>query len=87
LLVGCSHSRPDPSSLTFLIESSPTNLDPRYATDAQSQRIDGLLFSGLLQRDAQMNLHGDLADAWDIPDPRTYVFISTPASIFTTAAR
>jgi peptide/nickel transport system substrate-binding protein len=74
-LAGCSRrAASDPSSLTFLIESNPTNLDPRYATDSYSQRIDGLLFSGLLQRDAQMNLHGDLADTWEIPDPLTYVF-------------
>jgi peptide/nickel transport system substrate-binding protein len=72
---GCTHnSNPDPSALTFLIESNPTNLDPRYATDAQSLHIDGLLFSSLLARDAQMNLHGDLAESWDIPDPLTYVF-------------
>ena len=72
---GCSHtSASDPSTLTFLLESNPTNLDPRYATDAQSQHIDGLLFSSLLQRDAQMKLHGDLAESWDTPDPRTYVF-------------
>ncbi len=33
-LVSCSHSsKRDPSSLTFLIESSPTNLDPRFATE------------------------------------------------------
>jgi len=49
-LASCSHSsRSDPSSLTFLIESSPTNLDPRFATDSQSQPINGLLFSGLLE--------------------------------------
>lgn len=72
-----SCSRPvnnDPSSLTFLIESNPTNLDPRFATDANSQHIDGILFSSLLQRDALMNLHGDLAESWDTPDPLTYVF-------------
>jgi peptide/nickel transport system substrate-binding protein len=74
-LASCSHpSRNDPSSLTFLIESSPTNLDPRFATDSQSQRIDGLLFSGLLERDNQMNFHGDLAESWSTPDPLTYVF-------------
>jgi len=45
---GCFHAtQRDPSSLTFLIESSPTNLDPRFATDSQSQRIDGLLFGSL----------------------------------------
>ncbi len=74
-LSGCSsHNPSDPSSLTFLIESSPTNLDPRFATDSQSQRIDGLLFSGLLERDNQMSFHGDLAESWATPDPLTYVF-------------
>jgi peptide/nickel transport system substrate-binding protein len=80
---GCSHQPAhDPTSLTFLIESNPTNLDPRYATDSYSQRIDGLLFSGLLQRDAQMNLHGDLADTWEIPDPLTYIFHLHPGVHF-----
>ena len=74
-LASCSRSsHNDPSSLTFLIEANPTNLDPRFATDSQSQRIDGLLFSGLLERDNQMNFHGDLAETWSIPDPLTYVF-------------
>jgi ABC-type transport system substrate-binding protein len=74
-LASCSHSsHNDPSSLTFLIESSPTNLDPRFATDSQSQRMDGLLFSGLLERDNQMNFRGDLAESWATPDPLTYVF-------------
>jgi peptide/nickel transport system substrate-binding protein len=67
-------TRFDPSSLTFLIESNPVNLDPRFATDGQSQRLDGLIFSGLLARDAQMNLHGDLAESWQTPDPLTYIF-------------
>jgi ABC-type transport system substrate-binding protein len=55
-LASCSYStNSDPSSLIFLIESSPTNLDRRFATDSQSQRLDGLLFNGLLDRDNQMN--------------------------------
>ena len=72
-----SCSRPahhDSSSLTFLIEASPTNLDPRFATDSQSQRIDGLLISGLLERENQMYFHGDLAESWSTPDALTYVF-------------
>jgi peptide/nickel transport system substrate-binding protein len=74
-LASCSNSsHNDPSSLTFLIESSPTNLDPRFATDSQSQRLDGLLFRGLLDRVKQMNFHGDLAESWSTPDPLTYVF-------------
>src|SRR3989440_5601744 len=74
-LASCSRSsHNDPSSLTFLIEANPTNLDPRFATDSQSQRIDGLLFSGLLERDNHINFHGDLAETWSTPDPLTYVF-------------
>jgi peptide/nickel transport system substrate-binding protein len=83
IISGCSRtSASDPSTLTFLLESNPTNLDPRYATDAQSQHIDGLLFSSLLERDAQMKLHGDLAESWDIPDPLTYVFHLRPGVHF-----
>jgi peptide/nickel transport system substrate-binding protein len=70
-LASCSRSsRSDPSALTFLIESSPTNLNPRFATDTQSQRIDGLLFSGLLERDNQMNFHGDVAESWSYDPAR-----------------
>jgi peptide/nickel transport system substrate-binding protein len=74
-LSGCSRpTKFDSSSLTFLIEANPVNLDPRFATDGQSQRLDGLIFSGLLARDAQLNLHGDLAISWQAPDPLTYIF-------------
>jgi peptide/nickel transport system substrate-binding protein len=71
---GCSHAQPDPNSLTLLLESNPTNLDPRFATDAASLHIDSLLFSSLLERDANMQLHGDLAESWSTPDPLTYTF-------------
>jgi peptide/nickel transport system substrate-binding protein len=75
LFSGCNRpAKFDPLSLTFLIEANPVNLDPRFATDGQSQRLDGLIFSGLLTRDSQMNLHGDLAESWETPDPLTYVF-------------
>ena len=60
--------------VVFLIESNPANLDPRYAVDGQSQRIGALLFSGLVKRDDEMNLHGDLAENWETPDALTYVF-------------
>src|SRR5437660_976645 len=74
-LFSCSHSsHSDPFLLTFLIESSPTNLGPRFATDSQPQRLDGLLFSGLLERDNQMNFRGDLAESWETPNLVTYVF-------------
>jgi peptide/nickel transport system substrate-binding protein len=74
-LAACPRQRTfDPSHIVFAIESNPVNLDPRYASDAQSQRIDKLLFDGLVERDAEMNLHGDLAESWDTPDALTYIF-------------
>jgi len=75
-LAGCTReeSASDPRSVVFLIETMPANLDPRIGTDAQSQRLHSLLFSSLLERDAQMNLRGDLAERWESPDPLTYVF-------------
>ena len=43
-------SKPDANTLVMLIESSPTNLDPRIGIDAQSARIDNLIFDDLLAR-------------------------------------
>ncbi len=63
-----------PGTVTFVIETMPANFDPRIGTDARSQQINSLLFSGLLERDASMNLRGDLAERWEALDPRTYVF-------------
>ncbi|MDQ1405682.1 MAG: peptide/nickel transport system substrate-binding protein [Acidobacteriaceae bacterium] len=80
---GCSHTaKADRSAVTLLIESNPTNLDPRFATDGQSQHLDGLIFSSLVARDEQMNLSGDLAESWDTPDPLTYVFHLRPGVRF-----
>src|SRR6266567_5182313 len=72
-LVSCSR-RPDPHTLVMIIEFSPTNLDPRVGLDAQSERIDGLLFDNLLSRDEHLSVKPGLAERWEIPDPKTYIF-------------
>ncbi|HEY1461821.1 MAG TPA: ABC transporter substrate-binding protein [Terriglobales bacterium] len=71
-LLSCSH--PDANTLVMIIESSPTNLDPRVGVDAQSERIDSLIFDYLLYRDEHMNIKPALAESWQIPDPLTYIF-------------
>ena len=58
----------------MLIESSPTNLDPRIGTDAQSERIDPLIFDSLVERNDHFGLDPWLAERWETPDPLTYVF-------------
>src|ERR1700693_3641340 len=71
--LSCS-SKTDLDTLVMIIESSPANLDPRVGLDAQSERIDDLLFDDLLSRDDHLNVQPGLAERWEIPDPRTYVF-------------
>jgi ABC-type transport system substrate-binding protein len=72
-LVGCAR-KPDPNTLVMIIESSPANLDPRVGVDAQSARIDDLLFDSLVRRDEHFNLKPWLAERWETPDPLTYIF-------------
>lgn len=71
---GCGSQKRPAGDVVFVIESNPANLDPRFAMDGQSQRIDRLIFNGLVVRDAEMKLHGDLAESWETPDALTYVF-------------
>ena len=72
-LFSCSRP-PEPDTLVMIIESSPTNLDPRVGTDGPSERIDGLLFDNLMARDEHLSVRPELADHFDTPDQRTYIF-------------
>ena len=69
----CSR-KAEPDTLVMLIESSPTNLDPRIGVDAQSERIDNLIFDDLLSRGDNLDVAPGLAERWEIPDPLTYIF-------------
>ncbi len=72
-LLSCSQP-PDHNTLVMIIESSPTNLDPRVGIDAQSERIDELIFDALLTRDEHLNVQPGVAERWETPDPLTYIF-------------
>jgi peptide/nickel transport system substrate-binding protein len=72
-LLSCG-GQADPWTLVMIIESSPTNLDPRIGLDAQSERIDELIFDDLLERDQHLNVKPAVAVSWEIPDPLTYIF-------------
>jgi peptide/nickel transport system substrate-binding protein len=56
------------------LESSPNNLDPRQGTDAQSERVGGLIFDALVKKDENYNLRPWLATSWEQPDALTWVF-------------
>ena len=73
LFTFCS-KKPPADTLVMIIESSPTNLDPRVGVDAFSERIDTLIFDDLLTRSDNLGVAPGLAESWDVPDPLTYVF-------------
>jgi peptide/nickel transport system substrate-binding protein len=72
-LLSCS-GRPDAQTVVVLIESSPTNLDPRVGLDGQSENIDSLMFDNLLNKGDDLNVAPGLAERWEIPNPLKYVF-------------
>ncbi|MGA7423413.1 MAG: ABC transporter substrate-binding protein, partial [Candidatus Sulfotelmatobacter sp.] len=72
-LLSCT-GKADPNTLVMVIESSPTNLDPRVGIDAYSERIDNLIFDDLLSRGDNLDVAPGLAERWEIPNPLTYVF-------------
>jgi peptide/nickel transport system substrate-binding protein len=74
VFTACRSTPRDPRTVVVLIESSPANLDPRIGTDAQSERMDALLFDGLVSRDASYQFAPALAERWEQPDPLTLVF-------------
>jgi peptide/nickel transport system substrate-binding protein len=80
-LLSCSR-KPDPGTFTMIIESSPTNLDPRVGRDGQSERIYQLIFDALLTRANDLSVRPGLAKRWETPDPLTYVFHLHPGVRF-----
>ena len=71
---GCRGSREDRRTVVMLIASSPNNLDLRQGTDAQSERIGGLIFDALVRKDEHYTLQPWIASRWEQPDALTWVF-------------
>ena len=71
LLAACSN--PADEAIRFGLASQPTNLDPRFATDATSARINRLLYQRLVDFDDQARPVPALA-TWERLDSRHYRF-------------
>ena len=70
LLSACNQA-PEGKRLRFGLASAPVNLDPRYATDAASTRINRLLYRRLVEFDERSQPIPGLA-TWTMPDPAHY---------------
>ena len=73
-LTSCNSKPRDSKTVKVLIESSPNNLDPRVGTDAQSERIGGLIFDALVRKNEHFELTPWLATSWERPDDKTWIF-------------
>ncbi|MGD9851572.1 MAG: ABC transporter substrate-binding protein [Nitrospirales bacterium] len=73
LVVGACSPQPDPHTIRMGVAQAPTNLDPRYATDATSARINRLLYSRLVDFEADATPVPSLA-TWVQRSPTHYVF-------------
>ncbi len=88
LILACApEPKTDVQTLTIALAASPTNLDPRKATDVASARVTQLVFSGLLKKDPQSKLVPDLALYWEQPDSTTYLFHLRPGVTFHDGSR
>src|SRR3569623_1878872 len=71
MVAGCGPTQND--SLRFGLASAPVTLDPRFATDAASARINRLLYRQLVEFDAKQQPVPGLAD-WQRLSPTRYRF-------------
>ncbi len=71
LLFACHE--PQQQNLRFILSNAPVSLDPRFATDATSTRINRLLYRALVDFDDNLRPISDLA-TWEQITPTHYRF-------------
>jgi len=75
-LWGCATPEPvAPGVIVVGVRQSPNNLDPRFATDEASQRVDQLVFNSLMDFGEDLRVRPTLAERLDNPDPLTYIAV------------
>jgi len=73
-LIGCQQSIPEKGELRIGVAQLPMSLDPRFATDAASHKIQQLMHRGLVKLDEHWMPTPDVARSWEHPTPLLWVF-------------
>lgn len=86
-LGGCRASGPAPErerTLTLAVRADVTGLYPNPPTvnEAYTLHVNGNVLEGLVRFDSQLRLQPALAERWENPDDRTYVFHLRPGLRF-----
>ena len=63
----------------------PTTLNPIQAADAASGSVTGVIFNGLLKYNADLEIVGDLAGAWDLSQKSTFFFATEEEAVVAAA--
>ncbi len=82
LLAGCQSPEPDDGVLRVGLAQMPVSLDPRFATDAASMRVQQFVHRGLVRLDDHFRPVADLARRWTHPSPLEWFFLLRPGVRF-----
>ena len=82
LLVSCQAEDGRQDVLHVGLAQMPITMDPRFATDAASVRVQNFVHRGLLKLNDQFQVQGDLAESWENPQPLLWRFHLKPAVQF-----
>jgi len=74
ILSACQQQIVEQGELRVGVAQLPISLDPRFATDAASHKIQGLIHRGLIRLGDDFMPRADIASAWQHPDALTWVF-------------
>ncbi|MDQ0189043.1 ABC transporter substrate-binding protein [Alicyclobacillus cycloheptanicus] len=89
VLAGCSNQAPGSSNaggnssgsgaaaagvIKVGLDVDAENLDPRLSTNTTDQRVEDLVYEGLVRLDSKLNPEPDLATSWSNPNPTTWIF-------------
>ena len=80
-LAACQKTPTQQAEINFAIAQAPLNCDPRYATDAASERVNRLLYQPLVDFDAASKPAPILA-SWQALSPTEYRFSLQKQAVF-----
>lgn len=67
--IGCKGNVKDrlpPDTVTIAISAEPKRLNPVFLSDLVSYSVSGMIFSGLVRFDKDMNIVPDISESWEI---------------------
>jgi peptide/nickel transport system substrate-binding protein len=73
-LAGAAHAQPARGVIRVGADVDAQSFDPRLQRETTGYRVINLVYSGLVQLDANLNPVPDLATRWENPDPTTWIF-------------